>query len=198
MEAQREELGGERCHLHATDLELVRRAGRGEGGAFDELVDRHARDLYRLAFSLVGNAVDAEDVTQETLVGAFRQLQGFEARSSVKTWLIRILVRQAARCHRSRWRQRMVPLDRVAETPKTRVTRSGAASSESKSDIRMDVQEVLGALSPDHREVIALRELQGMSYKEMAEVLGVPSGTVESRLFRARQELKERLKDYLP
>jgi RNA polymerase sigma-70 factor (ECF subfamily) len=151
------------------------------------MVDRYSAYLYRLAFSLVGNAADAEDVLQETFAGALRHLRDFEERASVKTWLSRILIRQAARCRRSRGR------DKVPGT----LGNTTAASAQNRSDARMDVWAALEALSPDHREVIVLRELQGMSYEEIAEILELPSGTVESRLFRARQVLRERLKDYL-
>lgn len=186
MTLQREYLGGETEHLHPTDADLVRRARRGDQAACRELVDRHAPYLYRLAFSLVGSAADAEDVVQETFSGAFRQLGTFAERSTVKTWLIQILVRQAARCHRSRRRHETVSLEPLSEG------REGEPA-----DVRMDVLAALDALAPMHREVVVLREMEGMSYEEIARALGIPRGTVESRLFRARQELKERLKDYL-
>ena len=83
-----------------TDFELVRLARKGDAAAFHGLVDRHARFLYSLALSLTSSAADAEDLVQETLAGAFRGLASFEGRSSLKTWLARILVRQNARRHR--------------------------------------------------------------------------------------------------
>src|SRR5947209_7719729 len=86
----------------AEDLALLRLAARGDGGAFHKLVDRHGQSLYRLAFSLAGNSADAEDLVQECLAGAFRGLDRFEGRSSVKTWLSRILVTQVARWRRGR------------------------------------------------------------------------------------------------
>ncbi len=190
-------LPAESARLHATDSELMQRAQHGDETAFHELVDRYAGELFGLAFSLVGNAADAEDVVQETFSGAFRRLGAFEARSSVKTWLIRILVKQAARHHRSRSRRETVSLDNLSEASGSVLGKQEIASSTRALDIRMDVHAVLRVLSREHREVIVLRELQGMSYKEMAELLGIPRGTVESRLFRARQELKERLKGFI-
>src|SRR5271167_631695 len=89
----------------ADDIELLHRAGAGDSGAFHALVDRHAQRLYRLAVSLIGNATDAEDVLQETFIGAFRGMRSFEGRSSVKTWLTRILVIQAAQFNRGRRRR---------------------------------------------------------------------------------------------
>ena len=183
--------------MHTNDLELVRRARKGDDAGFHELVDRHAGRLYALAFSLVGNAADAEDVVQETFLGALRGLRAFKGRSSVKTWLIRILVKQAARHHRSRRARDTVSLDDVSEASAAALSKHHAAGPTGELDMRMDVLATLETLSPEHRQVIVLRELQGMSYQEMAEVLRIPHGTVESRLFRARQELKGRLKGYL-
>jgi len=170
--------------LESADADLVRRARRGDDGAFRELVDRHGPGLYRMAFSLVGNAADAEDALQETLLGAFRHLGRFEQRSSVRTWLTRIVMRQAARVHRGR--------RRTAPLPETQEAKGGTAAG-----VRMDVLAALDKLAPIHRDVITLREIQGMRYEEIATVLGIPIGTVESRLHRARAALREELRDYL-
>lgn len=184
-------------HLRSADTDLACRARNGDEVAWHEIVDGHGAYLYRLAFSLVGNAPDAEDVLQETFAGAFRHLPDFEGRSSIKTWLTRILVRQAARCHRSRGRRQALSLDASSEAQGGSALSDTVIARRKPSETRMDVLAALEALSPDHREVIVLREMQGMSYDEMADVLAVPRGTVESRLFRARQMMKERLKDYL-
>jgi len=172
----------------ADDIELMRRAAAGDPRSFHALVDRHAQRLFRLAVSLVGNAADAEDVLQETFIGAFKGLRSFEGRSSVRTWLTRILVTQAARWHRDRRRKRTQQMDESIPT-----SAGGAAS-----DAGMDVNAAMQRLSPEHRQVLALREFEQMSYEEIAEVLGVPQGTVESRLHRARSEMREKLKAYLP
>jgi RNA polymerase sigma-70 factor, ECF subfamily len=174
----------------STDWELLQRARQGDVQSFHELVDRHAGSLYGLAVSLLGQAADAEDVLQETLVGAFRGLHGFRQEASVKTWLMRILVRQAARHRRSRERW---PDGNLAGADGSG---SPGASAQERSDIRMDFTRALAAVSPEHREVIVLRELQGLSYDQIAEVLDVPPGTVESRLHRARRQLQTHLKEY--
>ncbi len=90
-------MGTDSADLGPTDFALIQRARGGDHGAFHDLVDRHAGSLFGLAVSLSGNAADAEDIVQETFTGAFRGLAGSEGRASVKTWLTRILVRQAAR-----------------------------------------------------------------------------------------------------
>jgi len=155
------------------DSQLLQQAVGGNGKAFHELVHRHQQRMYRLAVSLVGNSTDAEDVLQEALAGAYRNLKTFEGRSTVKTWLTRILITQAAKWRRDRRRGPMVAFDSLPEP-------------------------ALRQLSAEHREVLVLREFDGLAYEEIAQVLGVPRGTVESRLHRARNELREKLKGYQP
>jgi RNA polymerase sigma-70 factor (ECF subfamily) len=169
------------------DIQLLRRAGLGDQAAFHELMDRHAQRLFRLAVSLVGNSTDAEDVLQETFIGVYRGLRRFEERSSVKTWLTRILVTQAARWRRENSR-------RGQGGPAAEATTRPDATA--GVDRRLDLEAALQKLSDEHREILVLREMERMSYEEMAEALGVPRGTVESRLHRARGELREILKGY--
>jgi RNA polymerase sigma-70 factor (ECF subfamily) len=152
--------------------------------------------VFRLAFSLVGNAADAEDVVQETFAGAFRGIDGFEGRSSVGTWLTRILVTQAAKLRRDRKRPTPQPLETIeGRGSELRASSQGGVASAER---RMDLHAALALLSPEHRQILVLREFEQLSYEEMAEILGVPRGTVESRLHRARGELREKLKAYLP
>ena len=175
------------------DAELVRRIRKGEASAFHGLVDDYGQYLFGLAFSLVGNSADAEDILQETYAGAFRGLGSFKGHSSIKTWLTRILVRQVAGHHRARARRKVISMGIDLAVNQQQDGPSSARSA----DVQMDVEAAIRLLSPAHREVIVCRELKGLSYDEIAEALGVPRGTVESRLFRARRELKELLKDYL-
>jgi len=187
------EMAKGRACVPNSDAELVRRIRRGDASAFHGLVDRYAQYLFGLAFSLVGNSADAEDILQETYAGAFRGIGSFAGRSSIKTWLTRILVRQVARHHRARARRKVIPMDLDLAADDRHTVGSPARMA----DVQMDVESAMRLLSPAHREVIVFREFRGLSYAEIAEVLGVPRGTVESRLFRARRELKELLKDYL-
>jgi len=187
-----------------SDLELVRRCRSGDGGAFHVLVDRYAQSMFALAHSLVSNTADAEDVVQETFAGAFRGIERFEERASVKTWLTRILVNQANRLRRDRSTKRMLSLDNPgggsSDDDAGSIDAGPAASQPSTTagvDARTDLAAALATLSPDHRQVIVLREMEQLSYEEIADVLKVPIGTVESRLFRARAELRQRLKAYV-
>jgi RNA polymerase sigma-70 factor (ECF subfamily) len=172
------------------DVELLRRIGHGDQDAFRELVSRHSRYLYGIASSLTGNSADAEDVVQETFVAVINSK--FRGESAVRTWLVQILIRRAAMLRRSK---------RRATSSLTTDVRSDVAATPDRSsggsDARLDLAVMLEALSVEHRQVIVLREIEGMSYEEMATALGVPRGTVESRLHRARNELRERFKGYL-
>jgi RNA polymerase sigma-70 factor (ECF subfamily) len=177
--------------LEVTDLELVRSAAGGDQGAFHTLMDRHAKGLFRIALSMTRNRADAEEVLQEAFIGAFRGLKKFDARSSVKTWLVAILMRQAAKgWHRARHSRNSVPIEAGDSEP---LTRTSVATSVEQ---RMDLMQAIEALPDVYRESLVLRELQGLTYEEIAQVLKVPRGTVESRIFRARSELRARLNGY--
>ncbi len=178
----------------ADDIELVRKIGRGDREAFRVLVNREGRYLYGIAYALVGNAADAEDMVQETFAGMLSSR--FRGESSLRTWLVRILVRRVGMLRRSRHGMRREGRLEVqtADGSGTRwMTPSGSAGTEAK----LDLATMLESLSPEHRAVMILRELHGLTYEEMAAALGLPRGTVESRLHRARAELRKRFKDYL-
>lgn len=176
----------------------MRRIRLGDPASFGGLVDRYADDLFRLAYSLVGNEPDARDMVQETFLGAFRRASAFAGRSTVKTWLMRILFNRVWKARRSRRVRRALSLDApggaAAESDGQMQERSPAAAVEAK----QDVQVMLAALPEDYRQVIVLRELQRLTYDEIAAVLSVPVGTVESRLHRARKELRRRFAGYSP
>jgi RNA polymerase sigma-70 factor (ECF subfamily) len=175
-----------------TEPELVRKLKTGDPSAYHRLVDRFADRLFGLARKLVRNSADAEDVVQETFAGAYRAMGRFEQRSSLWTWLVSILVRQASKRRESAGRMKIVPAEVAGESPAP--SRSGSTAT--SVDARIDVSAALLKLSDEHREIVVLRELQQMSYDEISEALDLPIGTVESRLFRARAELRKCLKDW--
>src|SRR5437870_2758794 len=145
--------------------------------------------------SLTQSRDDAEDVLQEAMIGAFRGVKKFDGRSSVKTWLTSILIRQAAKgWHKNRHQRATLSIHAAARESASHDVRSlCVGSSAENADRRMDVMAMLKKLSADHQQVIVMREIQGLSYDEIATALGVPRGTVESRLHRARHELREKL-----
>ncbi|MEX0775568.1 MAG: sigma-70 family RNA polymerase sigma factor [Phycisphaeraceae bacterium] len=172
-----------------SDEELVQRARAGDRQAFHLLVERHAAGLYSVAALMTSRAMDAQDIVQETLLGAFQGLDRFRGEASVKTWLVRILAKQVARHRRHESYRRMASLDDAAAmdgNPRLAVPAATGAS-----DARLDLADLLGRLPEDQRDVLVLRELEGLSYEEIAQALDIPRGTVESRLFRARQAIRK-------
>ena len=189
--------------LNASDSDIVRRVRAGESAAFEEVVARYGDDLFGIACSMVGNAADAEDVVQQALLGAYRRIGSFEGRSTLKTWLVSILMNQASKALRSRRVRRALSLDATGADGTADAGAAAAASAAvstasttTSTDTRLDLVGMLASLSPDHREVIVLRELQRLSYDEIAAALKIPRGTVESRIFRARRDLRERFAEY--
>jgi RNA polymerase sigma-70 factor, ECF subfamily len=172
-----------------TDIELIRRTARGSGPAFHQLLDRHADRLFRLAVSLTGQAADADDVLQETFAGAYRNAGTFKGDAAVGTWLTKILVRQVAQWKRSRVRHRSTDIEELTGVPSSVGHESGIVA-------KVDLQSALQKLSEEHQQVLVLREFEQLSYDEIATALEIPRGTVESRLHRARAELREKLKSY--
>ena len=182
-----------------TQDDLLPRLRRGDADAFRLLVDRFGDDLFRLACANLGSEADAADLVQETLVGAFRGIGSFDGRSSLRTWLLRILFNQASKARRSRRVRHAVPLHAVdgsAGTGRDADRTMVQAPPQPAVDARLDALAMLRTLSNEHREILVLREIQRLSYGEIAEALNLPVGTVESRLYRARQELLRRFPQY--
>ena len=175
------------------ESELARRSAAGDAEAFGTLFERYAGDVYRLARSMGHAGEEAEDVTQDTFLAAFERVVHFEGRSSFKTWLFAILFRQSSRRHRYLVRRKMDVYDESDTAPTNGATR---AWTQPRTDTRLDALAMLDTLSPEHRSVLVLRELQGLSYEEIAATLDIPRGTVESRLYRARAQLRDRFHDY--
>ena len=170
-----------------SDVDLVRSAGHGDDRAFHALIDRHADALYRVARALCRNRADAEDLVQETLLCAYRGARTFAGRSSARTWMLRILTRLAAKAwKRARRGGPVVSLDSAT------VVSAGAGPGTGEVDQRLDVMTILAQLSEPHREILLLREIENLSYDEIARALDVPRGTVESRLSRAREHFRQR------
>lgn len=185
-----------------TDADLLVEINRGNEAAYRELVNRHGRYLYGIAHSYTGNAADAEDVVQETMIAALGSR--FRGESKVRTWLVGILVRRAGMLHRTKRRHaRTVSMSGPEggsgkSSVGLQIESAAGRESTGGTEARLDLSVMLEKLSPEHREVIILRELEGLTYEEIAAALGVPRGTVESRLHRAREDLRRRFKGYQP
>jgi RNA polymerase sigma-70 factor, ECF subfamily len=178
------------------DADLVRAASGGDRQAFDELVGRHQAALVNLARAMTGGSPDAEDLAQEAFIRAWKGLARFRGESTFRTWLHGIAV-NVVRTHRGR-------LARLREVFSTRADEGGrdpietAAVNERLEDTlaaRQQIDRALARLPAELREAVVLRDIQGLDYKEIAAALGVPIGTVESRIFRARQRLRPLLRE---
>lgn len=164
------------------DHELVERARRGDDRAFAMLVRRHERSLYATAYAITRSQWDAADAVQDALADAHTKLRSLRDPAKFGAWVSRILVN---RCNSSlRGRGRVTPVEEIPEP---------AAFSWDGPEDGMDLMDAVRALSPDHREVIALRFFRDLKVEEIAEVLGCPAGTVKSRINRALGALRAAL-----
>ena len=172
-----------------TDEELVRRAQRGDRAAFDELVVRHRDRVYAVALRLTRNPADAEENTlQDTFLNAYRALPRFGGRARVSTWLYRIAA-NASFDVIARRRARDQSLDDGAFEP------AATGDPFAQSAERRALERALAALPDEFREAVVLCDIAGLGAGEAAELLGVPAGTVKSRVFRARALLATALRE---
>lgn len=173
------------------DLELVERHRYGDAGAFNEVYARFEDMVYNLAFRLSGNREEAADLTQEIFLRVFRHLGTFGGRSTLKTWIFRIAVNHC-RDRLSRWHP---PTQPIGEEPGEGVAvyadpSRGPEELAVAADEKRRVEQALTCLPQVFREVVVLRDIEGLSYEEIAEVLGVRIGTVRSRIARGREQLR--------
>ena len=183
------------------DRDLVEAARRGDRGAFRTLFERYHRRAYALAFGVLRHQEDALDVVQDAFIKAHKYLDKFEGNSSFYTWLYRIVMNLAIDHLRKHRRIRPVELDeqRLEDAaddsllPKMLGGNPGRALLDK--EIRARIDQALGELTENHRAVLIMRELEGMSYEEMAQAMGCSKGTIMSRLFHARKNMQKRLVD---
>ena len=176
------------------ERELIRRCLAGDASAFEPLVERYRQRVWRLAYQLLHDREEAWDCAQEAFVRAFHSLPSFRGQSAFYTWLFRITVNVATDRQRARGAQaRAFGAERVPEEEWKRTTPDlGARPDQAavQSEQRERIRQALDALPPKGRTIIMLSDVEGLSYREIAEVLGCPIGTVMSRLHNARKRLK--------
>jgi RNA polymerase sigma-70 factor, ECF subfamily len=176
------------------DAQLIDEALGGDPAAFGQLVTRYQDRLYNSLAHLVGSTDLAYDAVQDAFVQAFVKLKTFERSSGFYTWLYRIAFNQAM--SRRRREKPRVSVEQVRETSGHEpVDRAEPPQNKLEQDERaLQVQRALTKLSDEHRSILILREVDGCSYEEIAEMLDLPIGTIRSRLFRARLQLRDQLK----
>lgn len=178
------------------EAELLERARKGDSQAFGVLVERYQRRVANVALAVVHNQEDALELAQETFVRAYENLDKFESRSSFSTWLYRIAANLAIDFWRREGRH-VVLRGEDAENEMRRLPTEHGDSYRAarRSELSDRLSKALEELTPEHRAVILLREVEGLSYDEISEVLQIPRGTVMSRLHYARTRLRTLLKD---
>ena len=172
------------------ELVLISRARGGDRDAFGELVEQYRDNVYRLAYRMCGNAYDADEAAQEAFVAAWRALPNFRGDAKFSTWLYRLTTNAAIDVMRREKRHQtvgdgeMMDLADDADSPQETVERTEQQEA---------VQKALATLSEEYREVLLLRYMEELDYAEIADVLQLPSGTVKSRINRAKAALKTAL-----
>jgi RNA polymerase sigma-70 factor, ECF subfamily len=194
---------GSSSNIVDEDAALVLSARQGDLSAFEALVAKHQKRMLNTAFRIIGEYEDACEVTQDAFVSAYRNLKGFRAEAKFSTWLTTITVNLSKnRLKRLIIKQRREPvsLDAPVLTDDGEIIPDPPAKEPSvldrmeKQDVKKRVQDCIHALEPDFREVLVLRDMQDFSYEEIGSMLKVAAGTVKSRLFRARDSVKDCLK----
>jgi RNA polymerase sigma-70 factor, ECF subfamily len=190
--------------ISAEEALFVQRLRANDDAAYDELVRGYHASIFHVAYRMLGDSGDASDVVQEIFLKVFRNINGFKGESSLKTWIFRIAfseILNRLRWWKRRYRHATVSLDEDQNGNGHGYQLSDATPGPEQilqsKEQEQAIQQALKKLSSDHRSIIILRDIEGFSYGEIAQVLGVSIGTVKSRLARARADLKKSLMRYL-
>ncbi|MDP0491471.1 MAG: sigma-70 family RNA polymerase sigma factor [Verrucomicrobiota bacterium JB023] len=195
--------GGGQSEDEVSDLKLVEKCQAGDYRAFDELVTRHRGKVYAMIQNMVRNDADAWDLSQEVFIKVWKALPRFEARAKFSTWLYRIVhnvvydwMRKRKLASDGELNDETLRESRIAAGSRTTPGRDARPDEAlDNEELRERIESAMDKLSEEHKAVILLREVQGMDYKEIADVLEISMGTVMSRLFYARKKLQTLLSD---
>lgn len=178
--------------------ELIRRAAQGDDGAFEQLVLAHQRQVYNLCLRICCNEADAMDLSQEAFIRAWRGLGQYQFGAEFSTWLYRLTRNVCIDFLRAQKRRQTVPLHLNDDEGETELplpdTAEGPEERAVAGERRRALAQAMQALSPEHCEILTLRVIEDLPYEQIAQILGVRTGTVKSRLARARISLKNILK----
>jgi RNA polymerase sigma-70 factor, ECF subfamily len=185
-----------------SELDLVKRCQAGDTGAFDELVTRYRTRVFGMIYNMVHSEQDAWDLAQDAFVKAWKSIKRFRGRSSFYTWLYRIVMNVAIDWVRKKQVRSGAEFDDATQLkeidPASKTApKAGALPYETmeRGEIRERIDQAIAQLTPEHRAVILMKEIEEMQYHEIAEALGCSIGTVMSRLFYARKKLQNLLRD---
>jgi RNA polymerase sigma-70 factor (ECF subfamily) len=184
------------------DIELVARTQDGDARAFDELVVKYSPRLYGLVYNMTSNHEDANDLLQDVFAKAFRSIKGFRGKSSFYTWIHSIAVNMTINFLKKRGRRFQMSLDDVdlnIQNDKEFIELTASSSPVREADLgelQQKLNESMLKLSPEHRAVVTMFDIQGMPHAEISKILGVSEGTVRSRLFYAHRQLQAHLEEF--
>lgn len=187
------------------EQELLARVRNGQSDAFGAIVRQYQDRIFNTCWRICGNLEDARDLTQEAFLKAYERLDTFKGQSTFYTWLFRIAVNMAISFQRSGARRRVVSLDHIRErtqasrlVSRSSVTDDTTRSGTSNLEMQGLVVEAIQSLNHDYRAVLVLRDIEGLDYREIGEILEIPYGTVKSRLHRARQAIRIAIEPGVP
>lgn len=172
---------------------IVQRSVKGDREAFEQLVQLYERRVYTMALRMVGSPEDAYDLSQETFLRVYRSIRTFRGEAKFSTWIYKIVSNLCITFLRRKNRIRQIPLEQEADggfeisLPDDRFNPELVLE---RVEISRTIEQALKTLSEEHRAIFILRELNGLSYAEIGEILSLEEGTVKSRLFRAREKLR--------
>lgn len=178
------------------DNQLARRMQQGDPEAMERFVDRYGARVHRLVRRYIACETDAEDVTQEIFLDLWRGIGGFRGAASLSTWVYRVAVNHCLK-HQGRMRPATVPYDEAFDAVPDDSARADPARHTARRELKEQVQDALAALPAGHRDVVLLHEMHGLTYGECAAALGIPVGTVKSRLSNAFRRLRVCLGGYV-
>lgn len=196
-------VSAQRAESSATDAILVKRAQEGDVTAFDVLTRKYRERLFSVVYNLTSNREDAADVVQDAFIKAFSSIGRFQGKSSFFTWLYRIAVNAALTHIKKSRRRKFFSFEAIdedgaaAEVMEKLAVRSNSDRSALMNELQEKLNEAMQKLSPKHRTVVVLFEIEGLSHKEIADIMNTSVGTVRSRLHYAKQQLQSDLQDYI-
>ena len=189
--------------MGSREASLIKQSKAGDVESFEQLIDSHQKRIFNIAYRMLGNLEDANDVTQEALVKAYCGIKNFKGESSFSTWLYIIVNNACIDFIRKNRKTNIIYLDREYENEegsyKVQLGNDEDTPEQlfEKKEVQRLVHESIKELGHDHRKIIILRDIEHFSYKEIAQILGCPEGTVKSRISRARDGLKTIIREKL-
>lgn len=181
------------------EKELIAKAKQGDMQAFEELILKHEKIVYNVAFRMMNHSEDAKDISQEVFLKAYRNIKNFDERSMFSTWLYRITTNTCIDEMRKRKGKQSYSLEEELENEDGSMQRQIADEGDTPEESLMrgeekgEILQALDTLSEEHRAAIILRDVKGLSYEEISEIIELPMGTVKSRISRARNQLKNEI-----